>query len=54
MARLHGRNQQGNRLLGKLLAVGDTIRHRERGRELGFLPTLFLVDSCPLGLIAWS
>jgi hypothetical protein len=51
MAGLHGGDQQGERLLGKLLAERDPLLHRERGGELGFLAGLLLVDLLPLGLV---
>src|ERR1700761_5262897 len=51
MARLGGGHEEGDRLLGELLAEGDPLVHRERGRELRFLARLFLIDLSPLGLV---
>jgi hypothetical protein len=52
MACLHGGDEQGHGLLGELLTVCDTLGHRQGGGELGCLTLLFLVDLCPLGLVA--
>jgi hypothetical protein len=38
-------------LVAELLAELKALRNRQRGRELGFLARLFLVDLCPLGLV---
>ena len=46
--------QEGNRLLGELLAELETLGDREPGGELGFLTILCLVDLRPLGLVAGS
>src|ERR1700710_2516874 len=52
MAGLDRGDEDGDRLLGELLAEGDALVHRQRGGEFRFLARLFLVDLRPLSLVA--